>query len=296
MVLILAKVTLVALLAHRWMALKTSTRGRKMQEFDISNLNRLCIFARGCSLSTNMCTSKRGKSDVEDGEETGSDSDVSMTDSDSDDDVVADENETLNDSDSEDNAEEEEEDEVIQAIRRENERKRDHPPDITCEELISDICFHPNEDVIAVSLLTGDVLLYKYTNESNELASTLELHTKACRDIEFGSDGKLLYSIGKDQAIMVTDVQTEKLVRFYEGAHEVPIYCVTVLDENIFATGDDDGRVKLWDLRIRDDDRQIYTIKRNEDYISDIITNEDQKYLLCSSGDGCLTTVDLHNR
>lgn len=37
-------------------------------------------------------------------------------------------------------------------------------------------------------------------------------------------------------------------------------------------------------------------MKKNEDYISDILTNESKQYLVCSSGDGSLTTIDLQNR
>lgn len=48
----------------------------------------------------------------------------------------------------------------------------------------------------------------------------MELHLKACRDIEFNHDGKKLFSTAKDLCIMITDVETEKLIRLYENAHE----------------------------------------------------------------------------
>lgn len=83
----------------------------------------------------------------------------------------------------------------------------------------------------------------------NGVVDTLEVHTKACRDVEFSLDGKLLLSASKDLSVMVSDAETGKLVRFYENAHEAALYCLTVLDEHLFATGDDDGTVKLWDLR-----------------------------------------------
>jgi WD40 repeat protein len=61
---------------------------------------------------------------------------------------------------------------------------------------------------------------YKYDNEKNELVSTFELHEKACRDIEFNDDGTILYSVGKDKAIMLSDFETEKLIRVFENAHQ----------------------------------------------------------------------------
>lgn len=61
---------------------------------------------------------------------------------------------------------------------------------------------------------------YKYNNEETNLISTLELHLKACRDIEFSEDGQMLFSVGKDRCIAITDVDTEKLIRLYEKAHK----------------------------------------------------------------------------
>lgn len=100
----------------------------------------------------------------------------------------------------------------------------------------------------------------------------MELHLKACRDIEFSEDGRTLFSAGKDLCIAITDVETEKLTRLYEKAHEYaqhiqilsiyrylwyiltyfylitfsrqPIYTMTVINEDVFATGDDDGVVR----------------------------------------------------
>ncbi|KAF7284036.1 hypothetical protein GWI33_022656 [Rhynchophorus ferrugineus] len=195
----------------------------------------------------------------------------------------------------EDDKEESEEDETIKAIKRESQRKNNHPPAIHTEDFITDICFHPINDILAVSNILGDVILYKYSTDENTLLSSMELHTNACRDIEFSHDGKLLYSTSKDKTIMISDVNTEKLIQFYENSHEAPIYCLTIIDENVFATGDDDGTVKLWDSR-KKNDKPVYKTKKNEDYISDIVTDEAQKYLICSSGDGSITTINLEKR
>lgn len=175
--------------------------------------------------------------ETNDGDDSSDSSDVSM--SDSDEEAIG--NEDGDDDDDENDTvleeHEEEEDEVIKAIRRENERQRDHPPTIQCEDFITDICFHPKEDIIAVASIIGDVVLYKYSNEENTLLNTLEMHTKACRDVEFDEDGKIMFSVAKDKSIMLTDVQTTKLINFFDDAHDSPIYCVRVLDSNLFMTG-----------------------------------------------------------
>lgn len=61
---------------------------------------------------------------------------------------------------------------------------------------------------------------HKYTNESTEILNTLEVHTKACRDIEFSKDGNILFSSSKDKSIMLSDVNSGKLKQFYENAHK----------------------------------------------------------------------------
>lgn len=183
-------------------------------------------------------------------------------------------------------------DEVIVAAK---ELHRNHPPSIILEDMVTDICFHPTTDTIGVASITGDIFMYKYNNEETTLVSTIELHLKACRDIEFSEDGQILFSAGKDLCIAITDVETEKLTRLYEKAHEQPIYTMTVISEHVFVTGDDDGVLKLWDLRQKGND-PIFSIKGAEDYISAMITNRDAKYLVCASGDGCLTTINIPER
>lgn len=238
--------------------------------------------------------------DEEDIENSDSDSEVSMsedTEDSSDDEPNTTNPETTLEDNEDDNQEEaeEEEDEVIKAIREASTKKRDHPPVIECESFVVDICFHPHEDILGVANIEGDVLLYKYSNDENTLLHTIELHNKACRAIDFSKDGKILFSTSKDKAIMLSDVETCKLTRYYEDSHEVPVYTISVLNDNLFATGDDNGAVKLWDLRTTNS-KAVFSLKKNEDYISDIKTHEQEKYLLCSSGDGSLTTIDLAAR
>ncbi|KAI5641517.1 hypothetical protein NE865_06274 [Phthorimaea operculella] len=178
----------------------------------------------------------------------------------------------------------------FKAIKAEKTRPRDHPPTITSEDFIVDISFHPARNLIALANIVGDVQLYEYNNDETKLVNTLELHLKACRDVEFDNEGETLYSTAKDKVIMAVDVETGKLKKCYEKAHEEPVYCLKSLDNNKIVTGDDGGTVKLWDMRKPD---PVFSIKIGEEHVSDMITNDAQKYLVCSGGDGVLTTIDL---
>lgn len=52
---------------------------------------------------------------------------------------------------------------------------------------------------------------------------------------------------------------------------------------------------QVWDLR-RKGNEPIFSIKGMEDYVSAMITNRDAKYLVCASGDGSLTTLNIPER
>lgn len=185
-----------------------------------------------------------------------------------------------------------EDDEVVKKILTELKKPRSKPPNITTEDFPTDLSFHPERNILAVGTVVGDVLIYKYSNDENKLISTHEVHSKAIRDIEFSIDGKDLFSAGRDKSIMMSDMETGKLKRCWDGAHSDPIYTLTVVDENLLASGDDEGMVKLWDVRTKATE-PIFSIKKAEDYISCIITNNQKKLLLCTSGDGLLTTLNI---
>lgn len=188
--------------------------------------------------------------------------------------------------------EEEEDDEVIKKIITEIKKPRSKPPNITTNDYVVDLSFHPEQNILAVGNVTGDILIYRYTNEENTLLQSHEVHTKAIRDLEFSQDGKSILSASRDKSIMITDFETGKLKRFWENAHEEPVYKLSVINENLFATGDDDGTLKLWDLRRKETD-PVFSIKVVEDFISSIITNSQEKLLCCTSGDGYLSTIHI---
>lgn len=187
-----------------------------------------------------VATKRKASAPADDDNDSSSDSfDSQATDSDD-----MDEDDDDNDSDASsvssqvEGADDADEDDVVKAIIANTKTVRSHPPDIATEEFVVDLSFHPQEDILAVGTLGGDILVYKYTNEENTLLTTLEMHTKAIRDIEFNEDGSTLFSASKDKSIVLSDVHTGKLKRFYDEAHTAPVYRMNVIDENLFASGE----------------------------------------------------------
>lgn len=200
-----------------------------------------------------------------------------------------------NDDDDTDTAVDDEEDDVIKKILANTKTPRTHPPDINIDDFVVDLSFHPDNDILAVATMSGDAFVYKYSVDECQLVQTLELHTKAIRDIEFSLDGSVLYSTAKDKSILLTDVETGKFRREYAQAHTQPVSFMYIIDENMFATGDDDGCIKCWDGRDRSH-APIFSLKEVDDYITSMVTNDAKKNLVATSGDGYLTALNIGSR
>lgn len=51
----------------------------------------------------------------------------------------------------------------------------------------------------------------------------------------------------------------------------------------------------MWDVRNRDT-KPIFSLKPSEEYISDMLAKSGHKFLVCSSGDGALHTININSR
>ncbi|ESO93771.1 hypothetical protein LOTGIDRAFT_182189 [Lottia gigantea] len=168
------------------------------------------------------------------------------------------------------------------------------PNDIEFDDLVVNVCYHPSKDLIAIGSINGDVDLYTYKIDGeNKLENTYKHHKKSCRALKFNPSGNCLITASKDKSIKCCDLDTGQLKNKIKAAHESPIYCLLVSDENIIATGDDDGRIKVWDLR---KSKSICEFKENDEYISDMVVDSSKRTLLSTSGEGTLTAFDIRKR
>jgi WD40 repeat protein len=72
-------------------------------------------------------------------------------------------------------------------------------------------------------------------------------HEDSCRKVEFSQDGNVLYTVSADCSIGI--VSNGILEGRLTNAHPVGISTVLSIENAVIATGDDDGLIKLWDLR-----------------------------------------------
>ncbi|XP_067872029.1 WD repeat-containing protein 55 [Heterodontus francisci] len=118
-------------------------------------------------------------------------------------------------------------------------------------------------------------------------------HLKSCRQVAFTHNGQELFTVSKDKSIHILNVEVGKLVSRIPKAHSAAINSLKLIDENLFATGDDNGLLKVWDLR---KETSFMEMKNHDDYISDIAVDQNKKILLTTSGDGTMCVFNIKRR
>ncbi|OLY79868.1 WD repeat-containing protein JIP5 [Smittium mucronatum] len=97
-----------------------------------------------------------------------------------------------------------------------------------------------------------------------------------------------IYLGSKDKSWAYLDVQSETVEFHQLDSHKAPINRLLTVNDNMIATGDDDGC--LWDIRQK---RLAFSYEDHVDYISSMNYNQKKRHLLVTSGDGCLSVYDI---
>ncbi|KAG7173068.1 WD repeat-containing protein 55-like isoform X2 [Homarus americanus] len=196
-------------------------------------------------------------------------------------------------SDTSDSSETEATIEDIFGVKPSLEAQRNHPPDLETDSGIVDVCFHPNIELLSVATMDGEVMIYRYSRDSVEEVTRFSHHKKPCRTVCYNGDGTLLYTVSKDKSLAVIDTQNSAVKEHIKDAHESPIFSFLPIDENLCATGDDDGTVKIWDLRKKN---SIFDFRCGEQAVSSLITDESKKILVAAVNDGSIAGFNIRGK
>ncbi|KAI8886283.1 WD40 repeat-like protein [Backusella circina FSU 941] len=179
---------------------------------------------------------------------------------------------------------------IVDLTNSDSEEEEEYQPDpITFEEHIFDFAFHSN-NLVAVGLINGQVQCYNYLNDSNKLCWNTSISKKSCRGVEFTDDGSHLFAISRDKSIQALDVSTGRVLYKIRKAHKHAINKLQIMGPHLVATGDDEGVVKIWDIRTC---KAAQEYKMHEDFISDVTYNEAKSTLIAAGGDGLLSIYDI---
>ncbi|KFP06231.1 WD repeat-containing protein 55, partial [Calypte anna] len=174
-------------------------------------------------------------------------------------------------------------------------RLRDTPEAICFQATANAIALHPTRTLLAAGDVDGDAYLFSYScteGENRQLWSSGH-HLKSCRDVAFSQDGQKLFTVSKDKAVHILTVEEGRLETRFPKAHGSALNCVLPIDHHLFATGDDVGGLKVWDLRKGD---SILEAREQEEYISAMAVDGNGKVLLTASGDGTLGVFNVKRR
>eukprot|EP00158_Paraphelidium_tribonemae_P003113 Partr_v1_DN25892_c2_g1_i2_m2977 putative WD repeatcontaining protein len=158
-----------------------------------------------------------------------------------------------------------------------------------------DIAYHPSTDRLIVATIEGEIKVVNTSEKEVECTELLFKEDDVARCVSWhtvASEGAAIVC-SKKRVISLYDTHAQKSVISLTEAHEFPICRAMSIHENLFATGDDEGIVKIWDSRSM---KQIRKYHDNEDYISDFAYNADKRTLLAAGGDGYLSVFDIRKK
>ncbi|KAG0168922.1 WD domain repeat-containing protein 55 [Apophysomyces sp. BC1034] len=86
------------------------------------------------------------------------------------------------------------------------------------------------------------------------------------------------------------DTSTGKLMLKIPKAHRHPINKLCMLTPSLMTTGDDEGLVKLWDMRTNKVAQEYHS---HDDFVADILFSESASSLVVAGGDGKISVHDI---
>ncbi|CAK9181509.1 unnamed protein product [Ilex paraguariensis] len=165
--------------------------------------------------------------------------------------------------------------------------------EINLGKLPFDVDFHPSDQLITAGLITGDLLLYRYSTDSPaQRLLEVTAHGQSCRTVRFINEGRAIVTGSPDCSILATDVETGSAIARLENSHGAAVNRIISLTESTIASGDDDGCIKVWDTRQQS---CCNSFDAQEEYISDMTFASDSMKLLGTSGDGTLSVYNLRS-
>eukprot|EP00826_Nyctotherus_ovalis_P055401 TRINITY_DN7351_c0_g1_i1.p1 TRINITY_DN7351_c0_g1~~TRINITY_DN7351_c0_g1_i1.p1 ORF type:complete len:325 (+),score=65.45 TRINITY_DN7351_c0_g1_i1:212-1186(+) len=121
----------------------------------------------------------------------------------------------------------------------------------------------------------------------------LKHHSDSCRRVCYSKDGKYLLTGSADMSVVITE-NGQFCCRLRE-AHNSPLTALVHIENAVFATGDEDGVIKVWDIRAQSETalKPMMVFKKQEDTISEFALDESKGCLMATANDGTLAAYDL---
>jgi len=158
-------------------------------------------------------------------------------------------------------------------------------------DTINCIAFHPKFSSIASG--SDDFTIKIWDWEQGELEKTLKGHTRAVRDVDFGSTstGVLLASCSSDLTIKLWNPTDDyKNFRTLQGHDHIVSAVRFIPSGNLLASASKDADVRLWDVT---NGYCVKTIQGHTGWVRDICPSYDGQFLLSTGDDMTVRLWDI---
>ncbi|CUG90941.1 WD40 repeat-containing protein, putative [Bodo saltans] len=172
------------------------------------------------------------------------------------------------------------------------------PQDITCQDDVFDIAFHPSAPFLAIGMISGTVDIHEYKGPNSKyILQVPNIHTAGITGMEFTETGSHLVTVSSDKSINVLDCSTQQsVIKVKAGKsnpHKHGVSSVNICSEVLVATGDDDGLIALWDMR---EQKPVGKYHEHGDTVFQMLFFSEVNQIVSCSGDTCLGVYDLRMR
>lgn len=169
------------------------------------------------------------------------------------------------------------------------------PPPIKSPDAVFDLAFHPTSPFIAIGQISGSVCIHEFKRTETKYLGTFNVHNAGITGIEFTESGTHLVTVSSDKSINILDCNTQQTVINVSGTsksnpHKHGISSVNICSDVLVSTGDDDGRIVIWDMRSQ---KPAFKYHEHGDYVSQMLFFSEVNQVISSSGDTCLGVFDL---
>lgn len=152
------------------------------------------------------------------------------------------------------------------------------------------VAYHPLQQIIASA--SGDTIkIWKLPQSGNEQIIRLKASSEKIRDLAFSPDGKLLASASDDRTINFWDTKTGNFLT--KLSHHERVWALAFSrSHGLFASGDADGKVLLWDLSEMSQG-PVDSLSSASAVRCLAFSNADEPLLACGHEDGSLVLWQL---
>ena len=122
-------------------------------------------------------------------------------------------------------------------------------PDIYLTDHAMDLKFSPTCNMLSMGQITGKIRIYCYDEGKMDNLVTFSHHKESVRTLDYNPAGNILYAGSKDQSLSV--MSNGRVEGVLKQAHPEAISKVLHIEnDHVIASGDDDGLIRIWDLRM----------------------------------------------